>query len=159
MDIFKKVGLGAVVLGVFVGYSLWVRHEQPQIMRPVSTAQPATSSAPSSPANPSTAPAGSSAGQQSQYRDGVYTGSVADAFYGNVQVSATISGGKLAAVTFLQYPNTHQTSVFINQQAMPQLQQEAVRAQSAHVDVVTGATFTSQAFAESLGNALAQAKA
>jgi len=82
---------------------------------------------------------------------------VADAYYGNVQVRATISGGKITGVTFLQYPHTHSTSVYINQQAMPYLQQEAIKAQGANVDIVSGATYTSQAFIQSLGSALAQA--
>src|SRR5258708_29955031 len=42
---------------------------------------------------------------QSGYRDGQYTGNVADAYYGNVQVRATIQGGRLADVQFLTYPS------------------------------------------------------
>jgi uncharacterized protein with FMN-binding domain len=90
-------------------------------------------------------------------KDGTYTGSVADAYYGNVQVSATISGGKIVSVKFLQFPNTHSTSVIINDQAMPYLTQEAVQAQSANVQIISGATFTSQAFQQSLASALSQA--
>lgn len=95
---------------------------------------------------------------QGQYRDGSYTGSVADAYYGNVQVVATIAGGKIADVTFLQYPNDRSTSRSINGQAMPVLRQEAITAQSAKVDTVSGASDTSGAFRESLGSALAEAK-
>ena len=95
---------------------------------------------------------------QGQYVDGSYTGSVADAYYGNVQVEATISGGKLAAVKFLQYPSDRSTSRYINSQAMPLLEQEAISAQSANVSGVSGATDTSQAFVESLGSALSKAK-
>lgn len=94
-----------------------------------------------------------------QYADGTYTGGSADAYYGMVQVEAIVQGGKLTNVKFLQYPNTHSTSVFINQQAMPYLTQEAIAAQSANVNIISGATFTSQAFQQSLASALAQAKA
>ncbi len=93
------------------------------------------------------------------YKDGTYTGSAADAYYGTVQVAAVISGGKITDVKFLQYPDTHSTSVFINQQAMPYLTQEAVQAQSANVNIVSGATETSMAFQKSLGSALVQASA
>ena len=93
------------------------------------------------------------------YKDGTYTGSTEDAYYGNVQVSATVSGGKLSDVNFLQYPDSHDTSVMINQQAMPYLKQEAIQAQSAQVQVISGATFTSQAFIQSLTNALSSARA
>ena len=92
------------------------------------------------------------------YKNGSYTGSVADAIYGNVEVQATISGGKLTDVTFLQYPSDRTTSVGINSQAMPYLKQEAIAAQSAQVNIISGATATSQAFAQSLTSALAQAQ-
>src|SRR6476620_8591270 len=53
-----------------------------------------------------------------QYKDGEYTGKVADAFYGNLQVKAVIQGGKIIDVAFLQYPDDRQTSIEINKQAM-----------------------------------------
>lgn len=92
------------------------------------------------------------------YKNGSYTGSVADAYYGNIQVQATILGGKLTAVNFLQYPSDRSTSKSINTQAMPYLQQEAIAAQSAKVSVISGATDSSQAFVQSLSSALAQAQ-
>ncbi len=95
---------------------------------------------------------------QGLYRDGTYTGSQADAYYGIVQVQADIQNGKIANVTFLQYPNTHSTSVYINSQAMPYLTQEAIQIQNANVDIISGATDTSLAFQQSLASALAQAK-
>jgi uncharacterized protein with FMN-binding domain len=93
-----------------------------------------------------------------QYTDGAYTGSVSDAYYGNIQVKAIIQSGKLADVIFLQYPNDRSTSVEINRQAMPYLKQEAIQAQNAKVNTVSGATDSSGAFRESLSSALAQAK-
>ncbi len=82
-----------------------------------------------------------------------------DAYYGMVQVEAIVQGGKLTDVKFLQYPNSHSTSVYINEQAMPYLTQEAVAAQSANVNIISGATFTSEGFQQSLASALSQAKA
>jgi uncharacterized protein with FMN-binding domain len=99
------------------------------------------------------------AAAKGQYTDGTYTGTAANAYYGNIQVAATISGGKLTNVTFLQYPNDRSTSRFINQQAMPQLKAEAIQAQSANVDGVSGASDSSGAFKESLASALSQAQA
>lgn len=119
----------------------------PPPQQPVPTDVPASQPAPTSPPPAS-----------SGYKDGSYTGSVADAFYGNVQVQATIQGGNITGVQFLQYPNDRQNSIAINSQAMPFLQQEAIQAQSAQVNIVSGATATSQAFIASLGSALAQAK-
>jgi uncharacterized protein with FMN-binding domain len=93
-----------------------------------------------------------------QYADGSYTGNAIDAYYGIVQVKAVIQNGRLADVQFLQYPNDRSTSVEISSQAMPLLTQEAIQAQSAKVDGVSGATQTSLAFAQSLGSALVKAK-
>ena len=95
----------------------------------------------------------------SGYTDGTYTGSVADAYYGNVQVEVTIQNGAITDVTFLQYPNDRSTSRYINGQATPILAQEVIKAQSASVDGVSGASDTSQAFIQSLSSALSQAKA
>ncbi|MCX6787677.1 MAG: FMN-binding protein [Candidatus Kaiserbacteria bacterium] len=90
--------------------------------------------------------------------DGLYVGSPADAYYGTVQVQAVMRSGKIAGIQFLQHPSDRSTSRYINDQAMPLLIQEAIQAQSANVDGVSGATFTSQAFRQSLALALAQAK-
>ena len=92
------------------------------------------------------------------YKDGSYTGSVQDAFYGNLQVQAVISKGKITDVIFLQYPNDNPTSQYVNSQADPILKQEAILVQSANVDIVSGASASSQAFQASLADALSQAK-
>lgn len=93
-----------------------------------------------------------------QYKDGKYVGDSADAYYGNLQVEAIIVGGKLTDVQFLSYPNDRNTSRTINMRAMSQLRQEAIAAQNANVDTVSGATDSSGAFRQSLGTALTQAK-
>lgn len=92
-----------------------------------------------------------------KYKDGTYTGSVADAYYGYVQVQAVISQGKITDVKFLQHPSDNRTSQSINNQAMPYLTQEAIQAQSAQVNTISGASATSGAFKQSLQSALAQA--
>lgn len=101
---------------------------------------------------------GNYSGPTPPYKDGTYTGSTADAFYGTIQVQVAISGGKITDVTFLQYPSDRSRSIAINTLAMPNLKQEAITAQSAQVDVVSGATASSQAFVQSLSSALSQAK-
>jgi uncharacterized protein with FMN-binding domain len=92
-----------------------------------------------------------------KYKDGTYTGPVVNAYYGNVQVSALVHGGRLTDVTFLQYPKDRNNSVRINARAMPILKSEAITAQSASVNGASGATATSDAFKQSLGSALATA--
>lgn len=98
------------------------------------------------------------ASNQSQFKDGTYTGPQVDAQWGMVQVQAVIQQGKIANVQVVQYPSDRRTSVRINNQAVPYLQQEAVQLQSANVDIITGATLTSEAFQMSLQYALNQAK-
>jgi uncharacterized protein with FMN-binding domain len=95
---------------------------------------------------------------QGQYVDGTYSGDPENAYWGMVQVQAVIKNGALASVNILQFPNSHGTSVYINDQALPILQSEAIQAQNANVNGVSGATYTSQAFQQSLASALSQAK-
>ncbi|MDD5040926.1 MAG: FMN-binding protein [Candidatus Peribacteraceae bacterium] len=98
-----------------------------------------------------------SAIRQIPYRDGSYTGISADAFYGNIKVQVTVQGGSIADVRFLDYPKDRPNSVEVNTYAMPLLRSEAITAQSAPVDTVSGATFSSMAFNQSFASALAQA--
>jgi uncharacterized protein with FMN-binding domain len=159
----KKFMLSLAVLGIFLIYSAGIRHQTPILQKPTSLV--ASSSTPGSPpassansgSSTTASPPQASTSPSGKYKDGTYTGSVADAYYGNVEVSVTVSGGKITRVKFLQYPDTHSTSVAINQQAMPYLQQEAIQAQSPNVQLISGATFTSQAFVQSLTSALSQA--
>ena len=113
--------------------------------------QPTDTAAP--PADTPVPPAAVASG----YKDGQYTGDVADAYYGTVQVKVTIKQGKIVDVQFLDYPHDRRRSADINSQAMPWLQQEAIQAQSAQVDLIGGATLTSEAFVESLQVALQKA--
>ncbi len=91
------------------------------------------------------------------YADGTYTGSASPTRWGDVQVSVVIENGAIADVEFLTYPDGDRKSAEINAQANGMLIQEAIEAQSAQVQVISGATFTSLAFMESLESALAQA--
>ena len=91
-------------------------------------------------------------------KDGTYKGPEVDAYYGLVQVQATIQSGRLSNVQFLEYPSDRRTSVEINSFAVPYLQMEALQVQSARVDIISGATLTSEAFMLSLQNALNSAK-
>jgi uncharacterized protein with FMN-binding domain len=90
----------------------------------------------------------------SQYSDGTFKGTSENAYYGRVQVAATIQNGQIVSINVLQYPNDRRTSRYINGQALPILTQEVVQAQSANVDMVSGATLTSNAYLRSLQSAL-----
>jgi len=95
----------------------------------------------------------------SNYKDGIYTGDniETERGYGSVQVKITISNGKLTDIQFLQSPNHPGHTQEVSSIALPILKQEALTAQSAQVDSVSGATQTSDAFQQSLQSALQKA--
>lgn len=92
------------------------------------------------------------------YRDGTYRGRTYSAYYGQVQVAAQIRQGQLYYVDVLKKPFDHRTSRIIARRALPRLESEVIRAQSANVDIVSGATLTSEAFLRSLDSALHKAR-
>jgi uncharacterized protein with FMN-binding domain len=152
----RKYVLGIAIATIFLAYSAVLRnqHSRP-VIPPTSLSQNKSTGASSANSTGFTPTTGNA--PSSQYKDGTYTGSIANAYYGNVQVQAVISNGKITTVNFLQSPNENPNSIYVNQQAMPYLKQEAIQSQSSKVNLITGATFTSQAFMQSLANALSQA--
>ncbi|MEP7173710.1 MAG: FMN-binding protein [Aestuariivirga sp.] len=94
-----------------------------------------------------------------RYRDGNFTGSAFDAYFGMVQVQANVQNGRLVSVDVLDYPNHQRTSRSINRQALPLLQSEVIRAQGTRVNIISGATLTSRAYLRSLKSALSRAGA
>jgi uncharacterized protein with FMN-binding domain len=88
---------------------------------------------------------------------GTVTGSVADTRWGPVQVQITVAGGSITNVSVVQYPDGNGRDQEINAQALPVLIQETLKAQSADIDMVSGATYTSDGYLTSLQSALDQA--
>jgi uncharacterized protein with FMN-binding domain len=125
----------------------------------VARANPLPSPSATAPAAPAvTAPASPTAVFTGVYRDGEYVGQAADAYFGLVQVKAVVQGGKITRVQFLDFPQDRRTSQRINSFATPRLVTEAIRAQNSQVDIISGATLTSEAFMESLQSALDSAR-
>lgn len=109
---------------------------------------PSSSPAPSAPTTPSPSTAKVVTATKT------YTGSVAQTRWGPVQVEITVAGGKITAVDVVQYPNGNGRDQEINDYALPVLVQATLDAQSAKVDMVSGATVTSGGYLESLQSAL-----
>jgi len=84
------------------------------------------------------------------------TGAVAQNQYGNVQVRVAVAGGKIDQVTAVQLPQSDAKSAQISQYAAPQLQSQVLAAQSAKIDGVSGASYTSESYDTSLQSALDQ---
>src|SRR4029453_1316738 len=123
-----------------------------------SSAATASSSGPTASAGsqPSSSPSSSSAGPSGDDSSKIstYTGSVAQTRWGPVQVKITVQSGKITKVTVLQQPNGNQKDAEINSYALPILIDETVQTQSANIDMVSGATVTSEGYAQSLQGAL-----
>jgi len=94
------------------------------------------------------------AGGTSGYADGTFTGQDVSMRYGDVQVQVTISGGAVTDVTALQLPNGDGHSSRISSIVEPMLRSEALQAQTASIDLISGATYTSGAYRQSLQSAL-----
>jgi uncharacterized protein with FMN-binding domain len=107
---------------------------------------------------------GNSSGNSSGNRSGstststkTVTGSVAQTQWGPVQVQLTVKNGSITKVSILQYPNGNGRDVELANYSLPILIQETIQSQSAHIDMVSGATYTSTGYIQSLQSALDQA--
>jgi Uncharacterized protein conserved in bacteria len=96
-------------------------------------------------------PTAPSAGQS-----GTYTGDAIDTPYGTVQIALVVQAGKIVDVTELQMPFDRRLSQQISAEAGPMLRQQVLRAQSADINGVSGASYTSYGYWQSLQSALAQ---
>ena len=106
-----------------------------------------------SPAKSGTANSGTAASGAAK----TVTGAAWPTIYGPVQVQITVKAGKITAVNALEYPEGTPRDQQINAYAIPQLNQETLAANSAHIDTVSGATYTSGGYIGSLQNALDKA--
>lgn len=102
---------------------------------------------------PATGPSGGSGTGQST----TVTGQVAQTVWGPVQVQLSVQGGKVTGVAVPVYPNGTEMDLQINSYALPVLVGETLQAQSARIDMVSGATITSGGYLQSLQSALDKA--
>jgi len=165
MPIRAAVTLATTAIGVILLFSFRTPQVTPFIaVAPPSAAAPTpTSTATPSGASPSggasPTPTATSTPAASGLKSGSFSGQTFSNPYGNVQVQVVVSAGKITDVKTLQYPNGHQQSVFINSQALPLLREEVLQAQSAQINAISGATFTSEGYAQSVQSALDLARA
>ena len=94
------------------------------------------------------------AGRASAPRTLTINGRAVHTRYGPVQVQITFRSGRIRSATAIVYPEGSGTDRQINSVAIPILQSETLQAQSAHVDTVSGATYTSEGYQRSLQAAL-----
>lgn len=113
-----------------------------------------TTSSTTSTTSPTTSTTSTTSTAAAQTTTTTLTGDVTDTRWGPVQVQLTVAGGKITAVAVLQYPNGNGRDQQINANALPILVQETLSAQSAEIDMVSGATVTSDGYLGSLQSAL-----
>jgi uncharacterized protein with FMN-binding domain len=121
--------------------------------------QPGGSSVAGATAPPATgagASAGAAAGAAAG-ADGTVLGNPVNTQFGPVQVRLTMTGGKIAKAEAVQAPDSQARSKSITADAVPELNQAAVTAQSARIDAVSGASYTSKGYQDSLQSALDKA--
>ncbi|WP_314149910.1 FMN-binding protein [uncultured Leifsonia sp.] len=151
------------VLGLTVGVRLYgvAQPESAQVSaltpRSTTSATPTPSASASTPtATASAAPAPTAAAPAAPAVRTI-DGDTVQTRYGAIQVQVTLSGSTITKVTELQAPNEDGRSVEINQQAGPMLEQEVLASQSAKIDTISGATYTSEGYIQSLQSALDKA--
>ncbi|MFF3655632.1 FMN-binding protein [Streptomyces olivochromogenes] len=136
-------------------------HTAPTVAQASSSAGQSQSQSPSgSPSSGSTS--GSTSGSSSAGSSGstkstgtkTVTGDTIQTRWGPVQVRVTLKNGKITDVTAVSYPSDNPRDQEINSYALPQLRREALAAQSARIDSVSGATYTSDGYQQSLQSAL-----
>ena len=128
---------------------------QPVTTTPTTTTTTSTATTPSAAATAT--PTATAAPVATGPADGTYTGASVDTRFGSVQVSITVSGGSVTDVTAIKLTDADGRSVQISNRAAPILREEVLASQSANVSSVGGATYTSDAYLQSVQSALDQA--
>jgi uncharacterized protein with FMN-binding domain len=158
-----KRAIGAVVATV-VGVIWLVTFRVTPHARPVAAAPP-PSPAPATSETPSSAPAAPAApaatamptpAPTNRPANGSFTGALVPTRFGDVQVRIVVTSGRVTDVVAVQMPSDRARSAEITQYVTPVLRSEVIRAQNAQIDVISGATFTSEAYAESVNDAMRQ---
>ncbi|MEU5637234.1 FMN-binding protein [Streptomyces rishiriensis] len=132
-------------------------HTTPAVAGLAASPAPSSSSSTSGTAGGSTGSTGSggsSGSSGSTTGSRTLTGDSVQTRYGPVQVRVTLTDGKITDVTAVAYPQENPRDQQINAYAVPQLTREALSAQSADIDTVSGATYTSDGYRRSLQSAL-----
>jgi len=154
----------AAVAATIAGVAWLVTFRVTPHARPVAAVPPAGQPAPDATATPSQASSPDAAAPTptptpvptNRPANGTFTGADIPTRFGDVQVRIVIVSGRVTDVSTLRMPNDRARSEEITQYVTPVLRSEAIQAQSARIDVISGATFTSEAYAESLDDALRQ---
>ena len=159
--VLGSTAAGLAALLSFKTHSVAAADPAPSAPAPsATTPQAAPSSTGSAAAKASATPKAGTTTQAStatQAATRTVTGTVASTQYGPMQVQVTLAGTKITKVTVLQRTDDGSESDQIDATAIPTLTSETLAAQSAHIDAVSGASYTSSGYIQSLQSALDKA--
>ncbi|MEW1720008.1 FMN-binding protein [Streptomyces sp. NPDC093109] len=144
----RRAVLAAASTATLVVLLLALKPHQTTTQLAVGTPAPTPTSTPTATSEPS-----ATASASTSTSSGTYTGDAISTRYGTVQLAITVKNGELTAVKVLQMPSEGRSQQ-IAADAVPRLTQEALTAQSARIDAVSGASYTSQGYIDSLQSAL-----
>ena len=151
------VAIVATAIAVVLLFSF----KTPAQARPKTPAADVSQASPTPKASPSvtdsSAPTPTPSPTGPTYKDGQYTGQDFPNQFGDTQVKVTIAAGVITDVQAVQLPFDRPRSAEISQYASPRLHDEVLQAQSAQIDSLSGATYTSDGYAQSVQSALDQA--
>jgi uncharacterized protein with FMN-binding domain len=149
----------AAALVLLFGYHTSTSGVAATAQQPIGSSLATTSTTTTSGTGPDTGPdtGGSAGGNGSAGASGTATGDTVQTRWGPVQVQVTTDHGTLSSVQVVRYPSGNDTDARINGYALPILVDETLAAQSADIDMVSGATVTSVGYVDSLQSALDQA--
>jgi len=155
------------VIATVIAIALMVSFKTPNVTNTHPANQPVAIGAPPPTDTPASGDTGSatatpnatSTPSATGYKDGTYDGQDVPNEFGDVQVRVVIKNGRISDVQALQLPSDRERSALISEQAGPLLHDEVIQAQSAQIDVIGGATFTSDSYAQSVQSALDKAHA
>lgn len=150
----KRAAAFAALASVSVLVAGWELGAQAGVSMPAATVTEPLATGPASPSASASPPASAAPPAAPAAPSGTFTGAVVQTQFGNVQVSVTIQNGTITDVTPLQLTDRGGRSVAISNQAAPILRSEVLSAQSANVQNVGGATYTSSGYVTSLQAAL-----
>jgi uncharacterized protein with FMN-binding domain len=165
MPIRAVVALAATVVGLFLLASFRTPPSSigsgvallPARASPSASSTPPAVTPSGAPPSGGRTPAATATPSATGLKDGSFTGQDFPNFFGDVQVQVIVSGGRITDVKALRYPTDRPQSAYISSVAIPYLHDEVLKAQSAQIDIISGATFTSESYAQSVQSALARA--
>ncbi|MGA7205388.1 MAG: FMN-binding protein [Specibacter sp.] len=145
-----------VVMGATFGLRLYMGSQHSAVTTSLSSAPvtPVPSGTPTTAAGPASTSGAASPSPSAAAAATTITGATESTPYGDVQVSVSFSGKKITAVTVLQVPNSNNYDQRVAQSVPPILEQEILSSQSSAVNTVSGGTYTSDGYLQSVQSAI-----